>query len=458
MQLEHDTVAQRQEVLQSEKKGWNVFLPEPLRSQALDAATLVAERLREPEQVLAIAQKALPQSVLAKRLTPEGMVFGVGGIAFPCAYFAHCFPDQGWDRIAHRYLDSRTQPYSLTGASLFSMTSGMAMILALLSENGRRYRQTLIGLHTLLCDQIRSLPCRSGEGAGIAEREYDLISGATGVLAYLLTIDSPEEHLSAAIEKLLEYLIRLAETDPKSKREGWYISQQYIPLEATRQQYPSGYYNCGLAHGIPGPLAVLSLAWLSGYRTSGLRAAIHFLSEWLIEHALRDTWGINWPSVVPLETSYTVDAYKTLPSCRAAWCYGSPGIARALWFAGLALEDGQIRQTAIEAIEAVLRRPIAERRIDSPTLCHGIAGLLAICLRFAQDTDNETIRAHIPLLVNQILSHYNPDFPLGFRDLEMTNEGIDQTAWLTGAPGVALALLAASLPIEPAWDRMMLLS
>ena len=129
-----------------------------------------------------------------------------------------------------------------------------------------------------------------------------------------------------------------------------------------------------------------------------------------------------------------------------------------MWFAGLALGDTSLCQVAIEALEAVLRRPMAEWRIEAPTLCHGLAGLLAICLRFAHDTGNTRIREHIPVLVSRILSQYNPDFPLGFRDLEKGPRYIDQTVWLTGAPGTAMVLLAASLPVEPVWDRALLLS
>ena len=35
---------------------------------------------------------------------------------------------------------------------------------------------------------------------------------------------------------------------------------------------------------------------------------------------------------------------------------------------------------------------------------------------------------------------------------------VDDPGLLTGAAGVALALLAACTPVEPAWDRMLLVS
>ena len=41
---------------------------------------------------------------------------------------------------------------------------------------------------------------------------------------------------------------------------------------------------------------------------------------------------------------------------------------------------------AVSAMKDVFRRPVASRRIDSPTFCHGVAGLMAIAMRFANDT------------------------------------------------------------------------
>ncbi len=427
-------------------------------SQALEAATLVAERVREPEHVLAVAENAVRQSSITLLPHPASTVFGVGGIALPCTYFAQCFPDQGWDKIAHHYLEPQKQPHPLNGPGLYSMTSGMALIVSLLSENGKRYRKTLDNLHTLLCDQVAQLPTRPDGSNGVAEREYDLVSGVTGVLAYLLTLIEPGEQERAAAERLLTYLIDLAGIDQASGRHHWYVAQQFIVMPDRKKDFPEGYYNCGLAHGIPGPLAVLALAWQAGYRTAGLYEAISTLSNWLLQHSVVDNWGINWPDVVPIPQSHTREEWKMVPATRAAWCYGAPGIARALWFAGLTLEDTSLCQTALEAMEAVLRRPIAVRGIDSPILCHGIAGLLAICLRFYHDTRRESIGAHIPLLVSQILSHFNPEYPLGFRDLETATVSVDWTNWLTGSPGTALALLAAALPVEPQWDRIMLLS
>lgn len=216
----------------------------------------------------------------------------------------------------------------------------------------------------------------------------------------------------------------------------------------------------GLAHGIPGPLAALSNAWLAGYRTRGQRDAITFLSGWICAHAFHDEWGINWAEGIPLHLEGKSQEQQGTHPARAGWCYGAPGIARALWLAGTALEDPSLRRSALDAIEAVVRRPPAARGLFSATLCHGLAGLLQICLRFAQESSSLLVREHIPTLVTQILAHFNPAYPLGFRELDpLANPPwVDDPSWLSGAPGTILALLAAATAEPPDWDRALLIS
>ena len=120
----------------------------------------------------------------------------------------------------------------------------------------------------------------------------------------------------------------------------------------------------------------------------GIEEAIHRVAVWLVQHHLDDQWGINWPTAVRVEDNGKASTESALPfePSRTAWCYGSPGLARSLWLAGKALDNTQYCELAIAAMEATYRRPLDARRIDSPTFCHGVAGLMQITLRFAHDT------------------------------------------------------------------------
>jgi lantibiotic modifying enzyme len=199
----------------------------------------------------------------------------------------------------------------------------------------------------------------------------------------------------------------------------------------------------------------------------GLNEVLEHTVNWICENQLNDEWGINWPSALQVEEMVTLGG-KTLrvansasavygPS-RCAWCYGAPGIARAVWLAGEALGREDYRDLAISAMEAVFRRPIARRSIPSPTFCHGVSGLLQIALRFANDTDRPVFVEESRRLTEQLLERYSPDSLVGFRNLEVEGSEVDQPGLLDGASGVALVLLAAATEVDPTWDRLFLLS
>jgi hypothetical protein len=143
---------------------------------------------------------------------------------------------------------------------------------------------------------------------------------------------------------------------------------------------------------------------------------------------------------------------------RAAWCYGSPGLARALWLAGEALGKSSYQEMAVASMEAVYRRPLNVRGINSPTFCHGLAGLLQITLRFAHDTGLKVFREAAASLVEELLSLYDNSALLGFRSVGGGGRSIDRPGLLDGAAGVVMTLLAASTEILPTWDRMFLLA
>ncbi len=440
---------------------WQPLIDGSLRSRALEAAHLVTERLSDPDRVLEAAECAIRQSTWPLYWHSSSPSFGFAGVAFVYAQILRCFPGEGWNKVAHQYLmlaSQGTHTHPLSRPGFFSGTSGMAAVVSLLNKEDERYQKISNTLNKQLCEQILAYHYQRDTVNGIATAEFDAVNGAAGVLAYLITVDDPDELTVACIHSLIGYLIWLSSFDEEQQRERWYTSAQSLVTESQRLHYPQGWLNCGMSHGIPGPLAALALAWLAGYRIPGQREAITFLSQWIVEHQVPDQWGINWPEAIPAQIASSVQKWKKLPPARSAWCYGAPGVARALWLAGSALADVALQQVAYSAIEGVLRRPVAGRDINAPTLCHGIAGLLTICLHFAHETQSTFLREQIPLLVSQILAHFNPDSLLGFRGQETYEEPIDHPGWLTGSPGTALALLASATAVEPVWSRYLLIA
>jgi hypothetical protein len=339
--------------------------------------------------------------------------------------------------------------------SLFSGYSGMALAAGTLSRGGSRYRRLSDQLDVEVIGQVLAGVDDLGrQPMGVPVWSFDVISGLSGSGAYLLTRREHSRAADRAVTSCLEALVQLCSGN--DDLPAWYTRVEFMEGPMA-ELYPFGNLNCGLAHGIPGVLAFLALAWRGGARVPGQERAIRGLSEWLSEYRSDDGWGPNWPVAVGISTGGLADITHSEPS-RSAWCYGAPGVARALWLAARATGDLAAAELAIEAMRGVFRRPVPERLIDSPTFCHGVAGLLQITLRFHHDTGLTDFAEAAQELTGQLLEAYDKDRPAGFYSVEPGGTKVDQPGLLDGAAGVALTLLAAGGALEPSWDRLFLLS
>ena len=449
----------------SRQSPWQPALTGPLAAEATRAALDVAARLVAPAEVekaaaAAVAQTAFPRST---HWVPYTIGQGYAGLAVLWAYLDQCFPEQDWDLTGKRHLTlaargAENGPTPPPG--LFSGLSGLAFSAYQLSRDGARYGRLLATLDEtisqaaiVLAHTVRAQP------NGVTVGQFDAISGLSGIGAYLLC-RSRQPTAAHALREVTEALVYLTGEEHGLPR--WHTPAHLLWSEG-KEAYPHGNLNCGLAHGVPGILVFLALAHNAAVDVPDLPQAISRTAEWLCANRFDDDWGVNWPTAVPLIATGANLRGAPAPTApdgpsRCAWCYGSPGIARALWLAGEALDRDDYRDLAIAAMEAIFRRPVPERRIGSPTFCHGVAGLLAITLRFASETGLPVFFEQSRVLVRQILDHYRPDTMLGFRNLEIPDREIDQPGLLEGSPGIALVLLAAATNVEPTWDRLFLLS
>jgi hypothetical protein len=442
------------------------------------SAREVASRLREGDRieaafVAAAQQTAYPESVSRQ---PYEVAGGEAGLAVVCSYLDGCFTEDGWDVIGHHHLRAAVRGAEDEGRppiGLFSGLSGLAFAARQLSRHGTRYRKLLATIEQALLPQTTILADNlSGQKQGASVSQFDVISGLSGIGAYLLS-RRDEPGPVETLRDILRCFVELTKYQDGIPR--WHTPASFMwNDEVMLRQYPDGNLNCGMAHGIPGPLALLALAHLSGVSVEGVPAAIVRVAQWLSDNRLYDYWGVNWPTAVPLTSGedsaekkagfngteqppVTASSPPLSPS-RTAWCYGSPGIARALWLAGEALGHQSYRDLAIAAMEAVYRRPLRARGIDSPTFCHGVAGLMQITLRFANDTGLPVFNEAAGALADQLLSLYDPQSLLGYKSIEPSGQGVDRPDLLDGSSGVALVLLAAATDNEPTWDRLFLLA
>lgn len=433
-----------------------------LAVKAKTCAELLTRRLADPDLVAAAVASSEQRARYPFGWGGASLAAGPAGSALAFRYAARAVPGEAaeWAACAHQQiLDAvhSTHEIPLAERGIAAGTAGLALTLADSADDDPRYDTTRRTLDRKLALQvIEAPPWRSEQG--VRDADYDAVAGAAGVLAYLASSPQPDAMVRQAVDVLVDDLVWLCAPRPDGRGRPWFIPpEHYPPLVDYREHFPHGYVNLGLAHGIPGPLAALCFAAAAGYHDGVLLDTIRRTAGYLLEVSVTDGWGRTWATGVPL-TSTGDERPPDHGPTRVAWCYGAPGVACALLAAAQTLADDDLRAAAVDTFEGVVRRMSAHGGLPSATLCHGVAGLLAICVRFARDTGSVLARRAVPTLTEQLLAHCDPGLPLGVQDLEQPGILLDSPGLLAGSAGVALALWSASLPVPARWERALLIS
>ncbi|WP_219419630.1 lanthionine synthetase C family protein [Pseudonocardia nigra] len=294
-----------------------------------------------------------------------------------------------WDD-AHRALAGCTrQLVADQTASLYFGAPAVAFALhAANAANAAnsRYRRAL----TVLDQRIDELTARrlTLAHARIDRREraraaeFDLFYGLTGIGAHLLA----RHPGSPRLREILSYLVRLTASLPgdPDALPGWWCGVG--PSGEDSPAFPGGHANLGMAHGIAGPLSLLSLAISANIVVDGHTAAIRHICDWLDHHRQPGPAGAWWPQWITLDEHRAGRVTQPGP-LRPSWCYGTPGLARAQQLAAIALGDRARKHMAQNALADCLADPAQRGRIHDAGLCHGLAGLLHTAHRVAADAD-----------------------------------------------------------------------
>ncbi len=289
-------------------------------------------------------------------------------------------------------------------------------------------------------------------------RDYDLVKGLVGHGVYALD-RWPRPQAADCLKSIVRRFAELAEQGPGGTVR-WHTDAQF-DLDITKRFYPDGCYNLGLAHGIPGVIALLAKIARIGIAAATARELATGAVDWLLRQKFEVlALDVDVEAIFPRKVAPGVDPLVGGPT-GLAWCYGDLGIACSLLVAARSLGEESWEEEAI-----AIGLGTAERDDDSlvePGLCHGAAGVGHLFNRLFQATGREEFRNAAVRWYGQALDMRREGETIaGFAALGEDEQG--QLAWrpypgvITGAAGVGLALLAAVSETEPEWDRFMLLS
>ncbi|HEY6051248.1 MAG TPA: lanthionine synthetase C family protein [Thermoanaerobaculia bacterium] len=417
----------------SGSRGWRPLLTGALAARARAAIDDVARDCRTLRKT-------------ARRRRDPTLAGGTAGLAVFYAYLDRALPGGRFSKSALAFLEdaqSAVASFRMT-PWLYSGFAGVAWATAhveamLLPPDERRSTAEID-------EAIRGLVGRPGWRG-----DYDLVSGLVGLGVYALE-RMPDPAAAASLTEIVDRLAELA----VNTRDGttWHTPPELLPAWQ-RREAPEGYFNVGLAHGVPGIVAVLAAAGAAGVRSGRIRRLLPGAVRWLLSRRLASENENHFPAwVVPGTPSC---------ACRSAWCYGSPGVAAALFAAARLTGEREWEAEALDIARAAADRDPDRAGVTDAGLCHGAAGLGHIFNRFYQATGDAAIRRAARYWFDRALAMREPgEGPGGFFALTGREDGgFDRDpspSLLSGAPGIALALLAATTSIEPAWDRMLLVS
>lgn len=259
--------------------------------------------------------------------------------------------------------------------------------------------------------------------------DYDLTSGLVGLGVYAIERGEAGHPLARCV---LDHLERRA--CPRAGGLAWHTpAVLLVPHE--REIAPDGYWNLGIAHGMPGVIGLLARYVAAGIDVDRSRALLDGAVAHVLAIAAPGDCG-RYPPWQP--TSGPV-------SQRLAWCYGDLGVAVILLGAGMLVDQADWHAAGLELARDCARRSVARAAagVVDAGLCHGAAGIGHLFNRMAQATGDAMLADAARAWIARTCEMIGPG-------------GIAGRTLLTGAPGIALVLHAAISEVEPAWDRLLL--
>jgi lantibiotic modifying enzyme len=367
---------------------------------------------------------------------------GAAGLAVLHAYLAESRPGHDHAALAAHYLRDAIGAVaeSPAEASLYGGLSGVGWATAHLWDRlpDLDGEDDLAEIDAALLDHLDRSPWAE---------DYDLINGLVGFGVYALEW-LPRLEAVACLERVLDRLAETAEHRPEGIT--WWTNTAWLPAE-TRAKAPQGYYNLGLAHGVPGVIALLGQVCTAGVAAGRARPLLEGAVRWLL--AQQGTEGF----------AYWVGPGGDDRPTRLAWCYGDPGVAAALLCAAHCVCEPAWERAALAIARRAARRPPEESGVVDVGLCHGAVGLGHLFNRLFQATGEPWLAEAARFWFERSLAMRRPGRGIGGYEARQPGEDgamtwVADPGLLTGAAGIALALLAATTPVEPAWDRALLVA
>jgi len=236
----------------------------------------------------------------------------------------------------------------------------------------------------------------------------------------------------------------------------WRSSPELLP-ESYQSRCTRGYYNLGVAHGIPGIIYFLG-------QVSATNIVDQERCHRLLDGAMGWLISQQRPRTARSRFSSWILPGEEPSDSRLGWCYGDLGILAVLLQVARHADRRDWQEFAHDLLDHCLAWPADRTGVVDAPLCHGAAGVAHIFNRIYQsEGDSRCLTAALAWYKRALAMRQPGTGVAGFTSFTAPDPS-GPIVWeanpgfVDGAIGIALALLAAMTPVEPRWDRSMLLS
>jgi hypothetical protein len=363
-------------------------------------------------------------------------------------------PNGDWYDLALQFLDLAIEKVSSSsvgqsGFGLYGGITGVGLIIEhVLSivesslDNGsiERVDDPIDDIDALLVSALRK---------GRWHGHYDLVGGLVGIGVYFVN-RLPRPSATEGIELVLTRLEELS-TDLACGTT-WFTRPDLVP-PLQLNAYPGGYYNLGVAHGVPGIVQLLGQITSLGIEPERALSLLLRTTRWLFEQRHPPSAPYRFPNAIGLD--------GRIGNSRLGWCYGDLGIAGVLSFTASNLNREDWQREATDMVDHCLLLSGPDNGIADAGLCHGALGVAHILNRMYQSTRKPRYLDAAVSWFGQGLAMRVPGRGVGGFSAYAPEQNpiwAPDASFLSGSIGIALSLVCAVNPIEPRWDRMLLLS
>jgi hypothetical protein len=403
-----------------------------LREQALEVVRIIADSL-----------ESLPPG-------NASLGNGAAGLAVSFAYLAEGLGESSHAATARRLLD---QALTMAEAEpmLSSLHGGLAGIGWAASHlstrlDGLDLEATLAEIDETVCAWLDQT---------VWQEDYHLTGGLVGLGVYALErlasgAESARLDAVTCLERVVDHLNATAERKPEGAT--WWRGPERMSLHA-RKKMPDGAHDVGLADGVSGVVAFLARVCAAGVAAEQARPLLDEAARWVLAQEAPDGPPEGFP--------YAIRPNRPQRNwTRSSWAYGDPGVAAALLGAARCVDEPAWGARALTAALRATTRPPDRTRIFDAGLAAGAAGLAHLLNRLYQATGEPRLIERSRFWFERALQMRRPGQGIaGYAAWQPDENDVDR--WmdvpgiLFGSAGIALALLSAAIPLEPSWDRMM---